>query len=88
MGFSYSTHFLKSRGSVIRITFLEYRTKQINIFARRNVFIHYSLQIKLNNYIYFIGIFRDPVVTQFIVKVHVYRKITKSHSFESLPFLC
>ena len=66
-GLSYATHFLKSRGSVIRYNFLEYRTKQATLFARRNDFIHCSLQIKQN--IYSIGIFRAPVVTQFIVKV-------------------
>ena len=64
---SYPTHFLKSRGSVIRNNVLGYRTKKVNIFARQNVFIHYLLQIKQN--IYSIGIFRAPVVTQFIVKV-------------------
>ena len=37
----YPTHFLKSRGSVIRNNFLEYRTKQATLFARRNDF--YSL---------------------------------------------
>ena len=31
------------------------------------IFMHYSQQIKQN--IYSIGIFRSPVVTQFIVKV-------------------
>ena len=36
-GLSYPTHFLKSRGSVIRNTFLEYRTKQATLFAPRNV---------------------------------------------------
>ena len=41
------------------------------------IFMHCSLQIKQN--IYSIGIFRAPVVTQFIVKV--YRKI------EKVPFL-
>ena len=35
-GLSYPTHFLKSRGSVIRNTFLEYRTTQATLFARRN----------------------------------------------------
>ena len=35
-GLSYPTHFLKSRGSVIRNNFLEYRTKQASLFARRN----------------------------------------------------
>ena len=53
-GLSYPTHFLKSRGSVIRNNFLEYKTKQATLFARRNIFI---------------GFFRAPVVTQFIVKV-------------------
>ena len=37
-GFSYPTHFLKSRGSVITNNFLEYRTKQATMFARRNDF--------------------------------------------------
>ena len=53
-GLSYPTHFCKSRSSVIRNNFLEYKTKQ-------------ATQIKQN--IYSIGIFRAPVVTQFIVKV-------------------
>ena len=35
---SYPTHFLKSRGSVIMDYFLEYRTKQATLFARRNDF--------------------------------------------------
>ena len=37
-GFSYPTHFLKSRGSVIRNNFLEHRTSQAAPFARRNDF--------------------------------------------------
>ena len=37
-GLSYPTHFCKSRGSVIRNSFLEYRTKQATLFARRNDF--------------------------------------------------
>ena len=37
-GLSYPTHFSKSRGSVIRNNFLEYRTKQAALFARRNDF--------------------------------------------------
>ena len=36
--FSYPIHFLKSRGSVIRNNFLEYRTNQATFFARRNDF--------------------------------------------------
>ena len=37
-GLSYPTHFCKSRGSVIRNNFLEYRAKQATLFARRNNF--------------------------------------------------
>ena len=37
-GLSYPTHLLKSRGSVIRNNFLEYRTKQAIFCARRNDF--------------------------------------------------
>ena len=37
-GLSYPTHFCKGRGSVIRNNFLEYRTKQATLFARRNDF--------------------------------------------------
>ena len=37
-GSSYPTHFLKSRDSVIRNNFLEYRTQQATLFARRNAF--------------------------------------------------
>ena len=37
-GLRYPTHFLKSRGSVIRNNFLEYRTKQTTLFAQRNDF--------------------------------------------------
>ena len=35
-GLSYPTHFLKSRGSVIRNDFLEYSTYKATHFARRN----------------------------------------------------
>ena len=35
-GLSYSSHFLKSRESVIRNNFLEYRTNKATHFARRN----------------------------------------------------
>ena len=37
-GLSYPTHFLKNRGRVIRNNFLEYRTIQATLFARRNDF--------------------------------------------------
>ena len=35
-GLSLPTHFLKSRGSVIRNNFLQYRTNKATHFARRN----------------------------------------------------
>ena len=35
-GLSYPTHFLKSRGSVIRNNFLEYRTSKATHFAQLN----------------------------------------------------
>ena len=35
-GLSYPTHFLKSRDSVIKNNFLEYRTNKATHFARRN----------------------------------------------------
>ena len=66
-GLSYPTHFLKSRGSVIRNNFLNTELNKPQFLRDEMIFIHCSLQIKQN--IYSIGIFRAPVVTQFIVKV-------------------
>ena len=66
-GLSYPIHFLKSRVSVIRNNFLEYRTKQATLYPLRNDF--YALFAKIKQNIYSIGIFRAPVVTQFILKV-------------------
>ena len=37
-GFSYPTHFLKSRGSAIRNNFREYRTNKATHFVRQNDF--------------------------------------------------
>ena len=48
-GLSYPTHFLKSKGSVIKDNFHEYRNKQATLSALRNDFMHCSLQIKQNN---------------------------------------
>ena len=63
-GFTYPTRFLKSRVVLLGINFLNTElNKQATLFARRNDFMHYSLQIKQN--ICSIGIFRAPVVTQF-----------------------
>ena len=66
-GLSYPTHFLKSRGSVIRNNFLEYRTLQAALYAQQNDFYALFATNKAKNIP--IGIFRAPVVTQFIVKV-------------------
>ena len=74
-GLSYPTRFLKSRGSVIRNNFLEYRTKQATLLRDEMICMHCSLLIKQN--IYSTIIFRAPVVTQFIVKILKKRK--KSH---------
>ena len=54
-GLSYPIHFLKSRGSVIRNNFLEYRTKQATLIARRIDF--YALVFTNKAKIYSIGIF-------------------------------
>ena len=66
-GLSYPTHFLKSRGSVIRKKFLNTELEKLNVLRAEFIFMHCLLQIKQN--IYSIGIFLAPVVTQFIVKV-------------------
>ena len=80
--FSYPTHFLKIAGSGIGDNFLEHSLKQTNMFARRIVSQHCSLQIKQN--VYSIGTYSAPEATQILVKV--YRKIEKSHIFESISF--
>ena len=82
-GLRYPTHFLKCRGSVIRIIFMNTELSKPHFLLNEMIFMHWSLQIK--QYIYSIGIFHAPVVTQFIVKAN--RKIQKSPIFESLPIL-
>ena len=44
VGLSYPTHFLKSRGSVIRNNFLQSRTNKATHFKRRNDF--YALLLR------------------------------------------
>ena len=75
-GLSYPTHFLKSRGSVIRNNFLEYRTKQATLYARRND-VYALFATKKKQKIYSIGIFRATVVTKCIKSIKKNRK--KSH---------
>ena len=71
-GLSYPTHFLKSRGTVIRNNFLEYRTNKASHFARRN---DYCALLAINKAKHnTIGFFRAPVVAQFIVKYKVKMK--------------
>ena len=50
-GLGYPTHFLKSRGSVIRSNFLEYRTNKATYFERRND-CYALLAINKANYIH------------------------------------
>ena len=66
-GLSYPTQYLKSRGSVKRIIFLNTELNKPNFLRDEMIFMYCSLQIKQN--IYSRGIFRALVVTQFIVKV-------------------
>ena len=61
-GLSYPTHFLKSGGSVVGNNFLEYRTKQATLFARRNDFCALFATNKAEHIIN--RHFRAPVVTQ------------------------
>ena len=66
-GLSNPTHFLKSRGSVIRNIFLNTELNKPHLLRDEMIFMHCLLQIKQN--INPKGIFRAPVVTQFMVKV-------------------
>ena len=78
-GLSYPTHFLKSRGSIIRNYFLEYKTLPYILFARRNDIYALFATNKAKHMLH--RHFCIPVVTQFIVKL--LRKIEKSPIFES-----
>ena len=62
-GLSNPTHCLKRRGSTIGNNVLQYRTKQIIVFARRNFFLNLFATNKTKY------IFRVLIVTQFIVKI-------------------
>ena len=66
-GLSYPTHFLKVGVVLLGIIFLNTELNKPHFLRDEMLFMHCSLQIKQN--IYPIGIFRAPVVTQFIVKV-------------------
>ena len=65
------------------IIFFNTELNKPHFLRNKMIFMHCRLHIKQK--IYSRGIFRAPVVTQFIVKV--YRKIEKSPIFESYQFL-
>ena len=64
---------------LLGIFFLNTELNEPSFLRYEMIYMHCLLQIRQN--IYSIGIFRAPVVTQFMVKV--YRKIEKSSIFES-----
>ena len=66
-GLSYPTHFLKFRVVLLGIIFLNTELNKLHFLRDERISLHCSLQTKQN--IYSMGIFRAPVVTQFIVKV-------------------
>ena len=66
-GLSYPTHFLKSRGSVIRNNFLEYRTNKATHSAGQNCCYALLATNKANHILN--RLFSCSLVTQFIVKV-------------------
>ena len=82
-GLSYPTHFLKSRGSVIRNNFLEYRTNKATHFARRNDC--YAL-LAINKVNHTLNILFSCPCSDTIYNKSI-NKIEKSPNFESLPFL-
>ena len=82
-GLSNPTHFLKSRGSVIRNNILEYRTKQATLFARRNDFYALFATKKAKHILnmHFSCSCSDTIYSKSI------KKNKKSPIFESLQFL-
>ena len=76
VGLTYPTHFLKSRGSVIRNNFIEYITNQASLFAQQKdvyaLFATNKAKHLLNKH------FRAPVVTQIYSK-SIKKNRKKSH---------
>ena len=66
-GLSYPTHLLKIRVVLLGIILFNAERNKPCLLRDEMILMHCSLPIK--QYIYLIGIFRAPVVTQFIVKV-------------------
>ena len=72
---------MKNAGSCIGDNFLKHSLKQT--YLHDELFLkHCSLQIKQN--VYSIGTYSAPEATQILVKK--FRKIAKSHIFESISF--
>ena len=82
-GLTYPATSVKVGVVLLGVFFLYTELSKPHFLRDEMICMHCSLQIKQN--IYSIGIFRAPVVTQFIVKV--LRKFEKSPIIESLPFL-
>ena len=82
-GLSYPTHFFKSRGSVIRNNFLEYRTKQGTRLARRNDFYALFATNKAKHILnrHFLCSCSDTIFSKSI------KKNRKKSTFERLSFL-
>ena len=80
---SYPSHFLKSRGSVIRNNYPENRTKQATLFERRNDFYAFFATNKAKHMLnrHFSCFCSDTIYSKSI------KKNRKSPIFESLPFL-
>ena len=76
IGLSYPNHFKRSRDSVIRNIFLEYRSKQINNL--HGEMILYIFDTNKAKHILHIGIVRVPVVTRLICK-GIKKNHKKSH---------
>ena len=84
-GLSNPTHFLKSRGSVIRNNFLEYRTKQDTLIVRRIDF--YAMFFTNNAKLVLKGHFSCSCSDTIYSKSYHKEKSKKSPIYESLPFL-
>ena len=82
-GLSYLTHFLKSRGSVIRNNFLQYTTKEAILLALRNFLYALLATIKAKHILnrHFSCSCSDTAYSNSL------KNNLKNSIFESLPFL-
>ena len=82
---SYPTNFLKIGGSDIKNKFIEYRTKQVNEFARRNVF-HTLFTTKMQN-LYSLDTFRGSIAYDPSYSKSIKKDWEKSLIYESIQLL-